>query len=156
MRSSYTCTSCASGTILGALATTWLAPLTVARPAHLDKRLHKHREKHHEKPQDEFAVTLLSSAERLSLVKHAAPDIYTHLPLRFEPNLSSPCWRLRGELACLPAFFIAGGMQCGTDLLWQRHPASAKSIDEICQENIIDLIREKCPEWEQGQPLGQN
>jgi hypothetical protein len=62
-----------------------------------------------------FTIGLLSEAEQISAVQLAAPDIAARLPLRFEEKLATPCWvdgENGGKLKCLPAFFIAGGMQC--------------------------------------------
>jgi hypothetical protein len=70
-----------------------------------------------------FTIGLLSEAEQISAVQLAAPDIAARLPLRFEEKLATPCWvdgENGGKLKCLPAFFIAGGMQCGSGLLWKR------------------------------------
>ena len=59
--------------------------------------------------------------ERLAVVQKAAPDIAAHLPLHFDTAYKNPCWSPSdGIMHCLPGFFIAGGMQCGSDLLWQR------------------------------------
>ena len=69
----------------------------------------------------EFAHEQLSEAERLAAIQHAAPDVAKHLPLSFESSLDNPCFRTAdGALRCLPAFFIAGAMQCGTGALWKR------------------------------------
>ena len=66
-------------------------------------------------------VPLLSEAERLQAIRKAAPDIYARLPLQFEEGLSNPCFRDGNDtLRCLPAFFLAGAMQCGNSDLWRR------------------------------------
>lgn len=70
---------------------------------------------------DEFTLPYLSEPERLAAIGLAAPDIAPNLPLKFDPAYDTPCFRnADGLLRCLPAFFVAGAMQCGTSLLWKR------------------------------------
>ena len=57
---------------------------------------------------------------RLSILLSVAPDVHRELPLPLEDRLSSPCWQRNGSRHCLPAFFLAGAMQCGAGDLWQR------------------------------------
>lgn len=58
---------------------------------------------------------------RLSIVRRVAPDVAKYLPLPFDANFDSPCWRPNDTaLRCLPAFFLAGGMQCGVYDAWAR------------------------------------
>ena len=69
----------------------------------------------------DLVAPLLSRAERLAVIGKAAPDIASHLPLRFEEGLSSPCFRdANSTRRCLPAFFVAGAMQCAASDLWRR------------------------------------
>ncbi|KAL1503007.1 hypothetical protein AB1Y20_011076 [Prymnesium parvum] len=76
-------------------------------------------------------------ALRAAITRKAAPDIAAYLPLRFDPRLSTPCWTPNasaggGEKLCLPAFYLAGGMQCGVADLAARlahHPLLGKPRD---------------------------
>ena len=53
------------------------------------------------------------------------------LPLTFEPELSNPCFRdANGTRRCLPAFFIAGAMQCGSADLWAKLRKHEQILDE--------------------------
>ena len=79
------------------------------------------RHPRHRRTDDEFSTSFLSEHERLAVIRRAAPDIAKYLPLSFDPSFDSPCFKdAKGAMQCLPAFFIAGGMQCGSDVLWQR------------------------------------
>ena len=57
---------------------------------------------------------------RLRIIKRAAPDVSKYLPLKFDRELDNPCFHNGSSLLCLPAFFVAGGMQCGGSDLWRR------------------------------------
>lgn len=66
---------------------------------------------------------LLPEAQRLAAVRRSAPDVARHLPLQFDKALANPCFHdanHSGALRCLPAFLVAGGMQCGVSDLWSR------------------------------------
>ena len=68
------------------------------------------------------------------MIAKAAPDIAPYLPLQFEEGLSSPCFSVNGTRRCLPAFFLAGAMQCGGSDLWsrlQRHGQIPSSHDAL-------------------------
>ena len=69
---------------------------------------------------DEFSSAYLSESERLAAIRRAAPDIADRMPLSFDNGFDNPCFYFDGALRCLPAFFIAGAMQCGTGVLWRR------------------------------------
>ena len=102
--------SCALGTLLGLFATTTFSSgLTRAGRA------------------TEFDMHLLPEVERMAAVTKAAPDVAKHLPISFDPAFATPCWRdvNSSKTRCLPAFFLAGAMQCGADSLWRRLKAHA-------------------------------
>lgn len=87
--------------------------------------------------------------------------MWMQLPLRFEPHLSNPCWRVHSSgkdpnpnlnpnpnaserqlLRCLPAFFLAGGMQCGVGDLARRLKA----------HRFIQSGRDVAPHWWTNHP----
>lgn len=97
--------------------------LTIGVGAAFARRTPHHAEPKSAAVQDEFSASYryLPESERLTSIRRAAPDIAKYLPLHFDPGYSNPCWSdPTGAMHCLPAFFIAGGMQCGSDLLWRR------------------------------------
>lgn len=84
---------------------------------------------------NELTSRLLGESERLVALRQAAPDVASRLPLKFEAALSNPCFRDgNGTRRCLPAFFLAGGMQCGVADLWSKlrmHPHVADEHDAL-------------------------
>jgi hypothetical protein len=86
----------------------------------------------------------LPLATRMALVRRAAPDVAPYLPLRFVPKLSNPCWQANGSshLLCLPAFYLAGGMQCGVGDLERR----------LSHHNLIGRGRDSAPHWWTNHP----
>ena len=104
MRCAAAAAGCASGLLLGSLASILLGSTSA-------KQMHA----------DEFTLPYLSEDERLAAIGLAAPDVAKYLPLNFVPEFDTPCFQDRdGMLRCLPAFFLAGAMQCGTGTLWKR------------------------------------
>ncbi len=73
---------------------------------------------------------MLPQSERQAAIAQAAPDVASHMPLRFDPAFDNPCWRNGTRLRCLPAFYIVGGMQCGVADLWGRLRAHKHVLHE--------------------------
>ena len=65
-------------------------------------------------------ATKLPLAQRQRIIQRAAPDVAKYLPLKFDRAYDNPCFQNGSSLLCLPAFFVAGGMQCGGWDLWRR------------------------------------
>ena len=109
--------SLGAGVLAGALLSS-LFTTAIARPRH-------HRGQHSRRlglhADLEFAATLLPESHRLQELGNAAPDIAAFLPLQFESAFDNPCFLdVNHTLRCLPAFFLAGAMQCGSGDLWRR------------------------------------
>jgi len=76
-----------------------------------------------QRPESHFPV--LPMRQRLRIVEQAAPDVRKYLPIPFDEEFDNPCFRNDSRLLCLPAFFVAGGMQCGVPDMWSRLTAHA-------------------------------
>ena len=78
-----------------------------ARPAGLEKKRGR-------------TMRALQLRQRQEILRQAAPDIDKYLPIQFDDSYDNPCFHNDSALRCLPAFFVAGGMQCGGWDLWAR------------------------------------
>jgi hypothetical protein len=117
-------TACISLTVVVAALTSVSGRAAGAAPLQL-RELHvvrsgRQRRARQRRLLSEFAFELLPESERLAAIARAAPDVAAHLPLHFDEARANPCWRANGTLHCLPAFYLAGGMQCGVAGLWSR------------------------------------
>ena len=84
----------------------------------------------------------LPLAVRLAIVRKAAPDVAAELPLSFERGLSNPCWKSNGTLRCLPAYYLAGGMQCGVGDLQRR----------LGHHSLVGRGSDQAPHWWTNHP----
>ena len=87
-------------------------------------------------------ATKLPLAQRQRIIQQAAPDVAKYLPLPFDRTYDNPCFQNGSSLLCLPAFFVAGGMQCGGWDLWRRLKA---------HEHISDH-HDPAPHWWTNHP----
>jgi hypothetical protein len=87
-------------------------------------------------------LQIIPLKQRRELIRQAAPDVYSYLPIHFDGALDNPCFRNGSSLLCLPAFFVAGGMQCGGWDLWARLKA---------HEHISDH-HDAAPHWWTNHP----
>ena len=87
-------------------------------------------------------ATKLPLAHRQRIIQQAAPDVAKYLPLPFDRTYDNPCFQNGSSLLCLPAFFVAGGMQCGGWDLWRRLKA---------HEHISDH-HDPAPHWWTNHP----
>lgn len=86
--------------------------------------------------------TKLPLAHRQRIIQQAAPDVAKYLPLQFDRTYDNPCFQNGSSLLCLPAYFVAGGMQCGGWDLWRRLKA---------HEHISDH-HDPAPHWWTNHP----
>ena len=74
----------------------------------------------------------------------AAPDFAKYLPITFDPTFQTPCFTGTDSatMRCLPAFFIAGGMQCGSDMLWRRLKEHARAREREARDEATKAAQE--------------